>query len=313
MLTYTVRRLGQAIIVLLLVSLVVFGLLHTLPGGLVRAQLGPRATREAVQHLTHLEGLTKPIPVQYGVWLSNLLHGDLGFSYKMNTPVATLLAEYFPRDLLLYGVSLVLTIVLSIPLGVFQGARRNTISDYSLSGASLLVYSMPYFLLGVILIVIFNIEFHLLPSTAQNFGQGFTTDVKVLVLPVAALTIGNIAYFSRFVRSSVIDNLHEEYVRTAKAKGAGTNRVLLRHVLRNSLLPLVSVVGISLPTIVGGALLIEVLFDYPGMGLLFWDAEQNRTYPLLLGIVLLLTVAVVAGNLLADLTYGVLDPRVRYD
>jgi peptide/nickel transport system permease protein len=310
---YIARRLGQAVVVLILVSLVVFGLLHALPGGLVRAQLGPKATKYAVHHLTVLEGLTKPIPVQYAKWFFNVIRGNLGFSYKRDTAVSTLLGEYFPRDLLLAGISLVLTIVLSIPLGLMQGARRNKPLDYGLSLSQLTVYSMPIFLLGVILIEIFVVEFNLLPPTATAFGQSFTTDVRVLILPVAALTIGNLAYFSRFVRASVIDSLLEDYVRTARAKGAGQQRILVRHVLRNSLLPLVSVIGLSLPTVVSGALVIEVLFGYPGMGLLFWDAQQSRTYPLLLGIVLLVTAAVIVGNLLADLTYAVLDPRIRYD
>lgn len=313
MLTFAARRLGQAVIVLVLVSIVVFGLLHALPGGLVRAQLGAKATHTSIRELTVQENLTKPIIVQYALWFGNLLHGNLGFSYKLDTPVSTLIGEYFPRDLLLAGLSLLLTIVLSIPLGVVQGARRNNALDYSVSGGLLTVYSMPTFLLGVILIIIFNIEFHVFPATAQDFGQSFSTDVRVLVLPVLTLTIGNIAFFSRYVRTAVIENLLEDYVRTAKAKGADARRILVRHVLRNSLLPFVSIVGISLPTVVSGALIVEVLFGYPGMGLLFWDAEQTRTYPVLLGIVLLLSAAVVICNLLADVTYGVLDPRIRYD
>ena len=313
MVHYILKRFLQAIIVLVLVSFVVFGLLHVLPGGLVRAQLGPKASPTAVAHLTKLEGLTKPFPVQYGIWLSHALRGTLGFSYKQNTPVSTLIGEYLPRTLLLFGVALVLTIVVAVPLGLFQGARRNRPSDYVVSGGLLTLYSMPVFLVGTILILLLNIQFHLLPSEAQNFGQSFGTDVKVLVLPVLSLTIGSIAYYSRFVRSSVIDSLLEDYVRTARAKGAGGKRILFRHVLRNSLLPLVSVIGISIPTIVSGTLLIEFLFDYPGMGLLYWNSQQQRTYPVMLGIVLLLGALVIVGNLLADLAYGVLDPRVRYD
>lgn len=312
MLHYVAKRLYQALIVLILVSLLVFLLLHALPGGLVRSQLGPKASRTAVEHLTRQEGLTKPLPVQYAVWFGNLLHGNLGFSYTQNTPVSTLIAEDFPRTLLLFGVSLVLTVAIAVPLGLMQGARRNRLEDYTISGGLLTVYSTPVFLLGALLILIFAIEFHVFPSGAENFGQSFGTDVDVLVLPVLTLTIGNIAYYSRFVRSSVIDSLLEEYVQTARAKGAGRTRVLMRHVLRNSLLPLVSVIGISLPTLVSGTLIVEYLFNFPGMAKLFWNASQTRTYPVLLGIVLILGVLVIVGNLLADLAYGVLDPRVRY-
>jgi peptide/nickel transport system permease protein len=311
-LRYVVNRMGQAVVVLILVSIIMFGLLHVLPGGLVRAQLGPKASTFAVHQLTRQEGLTKPIPVQYGIWLSHLVRGNLGFSYQENTPVTTLLAEYFPRTLILGGIALLLTIILAIPLGLLQGARRNQKLDYGISGGLLTVYSMPTFLLGAVLILAFSIWLGILPDTAQNYGQSFGTDVDVLVLPVLTLTIGNIAYFSRYVRSSVIDNLGEDYVRTARAKGVTNARILFRHVLRNSLLPFVSVVGISLPTIISGTLIVEVLFDYPGMGTLFWDSQQHRTYPVLLGIVLLLSAFVVIGNLLADLTYAALDPRIRY-
>jgi peptide/nickel transport system permease protein len=310
---YIVRRLGQAIIVMLLVSMLVFLMLHALPGGLVRSQLGPKASRFAVHQLTIEEGLTKPLPVQYGIWLAHVVQGNLGFSYKQNTPVATLLGEYIPRDVILGGAALLVAILVSIPIGMTQGARRNSVADYSFSGVLLAFYSMPYFLIGVIAIVVLNIWLGVLPSTAATFGQSIGTDVKVLVLPVLALALANIAYFSRYLRSAVIDNLQEDYVRTARAKGAPRVRILLRHVLRNSLLPFISAVGISLPLLVSGALVIEVLFDYPGMGLLFWDAQQHRTYPVLLGIILVVSAAVVIGNLLADLAYAALDPRIRYE
>ena len=313
MIVYLVRRLGQAVVVLLLVSIIVFGLLHALPGGLVRAQLGPKASSYAVHQLTIQEGLTKPLPAQYGVWLSNLLHGNLGFAYKQETPVSTLLAEYFPRTLVLAGGGLLLAVVLAVPIGLLQGGRRNSLLDHGMSGAFLMTYSMPYNLLGVILIVLFGgVVFDLLPAGATAYGQSFGADVRVLALPVLTLALGSVAYFSRYVRSSVIDNLGEDYVRTARAKGVSRSRILVRHVLRNSLLPFVSAVGLSLPTLVSGTLLVEVLFAYPGMALLFWDAQQNRTYPLLLGIMLIVTAFVVIGNLLADLAYAALDPRIRY-
>ncbi len=312
MLKYVVRRMGQAVIVLLLVSLIMFVLLHAMPGGLVRAQLGPRATRAAVRQLTRLEGLTKPLPFQYGIWLWNLLHGNLGFSYRQNSQVATLLIQYFPRTLILGGISLLLTVILAIPLGVLQGSRANQKLDYGITGGLVTLYSLPTFLKGAILILVFSVVLGILPDTAQNYGHSFGTDVTVLILPILTLTLGSIAYFSRYIRSSVVDNLDENYVRTARAKGVGRRRLLVRHVLRNALLPFVSVVGISLPTIISGTLIIEFLFDYPGLGLLYWDAQQTRTFPIMLGIVLLLSVFVVVGNLLADLAYAALDPRIRY-
>jgi peptide/nickel transport system permease protein len=311
-LRYVLHRLRQAVVVLVIVSVIMFVLLHAMPGGLVRAQLGPRATRAAVRQLTKAEGLTKPLPAQYGIWLWNLLHGNLGFSYKQNSPVARLLIEYFPRTLILGGISLVLTVLLAVPLGMLQGARANHKLDYGITTGLVSLYSLPTFLKGAILILVFSIVLGILPDTAQNFGHSFGTDVTVLILPILTLTLGSLAYFSRYIRSSFIDNLDENYVRTAKAKGVGERRLLLRHVLRNALLPFVSVVGISLPTIISGTLIIEFLFDYPGLGLLYWDAQNTRTYPIMLGIVLLLSVFVIVGNLLADLAYAALDPRIRY-
>ncbi len=173
-------------------------------------------------------------------------------------------------------------------------------------------YSMPSFLIGVVLIVVLNMWLGVLPSTASSFGTGLGTDAKVLVLPVLALALGNVSYFSRFMRSSAVDNLLADHVRTAQAKGASPRRVLFRHVLRNSLTSTVTMIGLTLPYVISGSLIIEALFNFPGMGLLFWDAAQQRDYPVLLGVVLVVTVATVVGNLLADLGYAALDPRIRY-
>jgi len=311
-LRYVIHRLGQAVIVLILVSIIMFGLLHAMPGGLVRSQLGSRATKAAVMQLTRLEGLTKPLPVQYGVWLWNALHGYLGFSYRQNTTVGRVLIDYFPRTLILGGGSFLLTVILAVPLGLLQGARANRSLDYGITGGLVTLYSVPTFVKGAVLILLFSIGLGILPGTAQTYGKSFGSDVTELILPILTLTLGSIAYFSRYIRSSVIDNLGEDYVRTARAKGVGRGRLLFRHVLRNALLPFISVVGISLPTIISGTLIIEFLFDYPGLGLVYWNAQQVRTFPIMLGIVLLLSVFVVIGNLFADLAYAALDPRIRY-
>lgn len=312
MIGYIIRRLAQAVVVLFFVSIVVFGLLHALPGGLVRAQLGPRATAYEVHELTIQEGLNKPIIVQYGIWAWHALQGNLGFSYKLDESVGSLLAMYLPRTLLLVGSSMVLAIIIAIPMGLWQAYRRNRPDDHVLSALMLTFYSMPSFLIGVVLIVVLNMWLGVLPSTASAFGTGLGTDVKVLVLPVLALALGNVSYFSRFMRSSAVDNLLADHVRTAQAKGASTARVLFRHVLRNSLTSTVTMIGLTLPYVISGSLIIEALFNFPGMGLLFWDAAQQRDYPVLLGVVLVVTAATVVGNLLADLGYALLDPRIRY-
>ncbi len=309
---YLVRRLLQAVVVMLIVSVIVFILLHALPGGLVRAQLGPKASTFQVHQLEVTEGLLKPLPVQYLIWLVNLLKGNLGFSYHYNQTVASLLTRYVPRTLLLAGISTVLAIGIAIPMGIWQGFRRNRVDDHVLSATMLILYAMPAYLLGIIGIIVLSLDFPLFPSTATNYGAGFGTDVAVLILPIGTLMLGNITYYSRYMRSSVIDNLLEDYVRTARAVGNAPRRVLLNHVLRNSMSSTMTMIGLTLPYVLSGALIIEELFNFPGVGLLFWNATQTRDYPVLLGVVLIVTLAVVVGSLIADLGYALLDPRVRY-
>jgi peptide/nickel transport system permease protein len=309
---YLVHRLLQAVVVLFIVSVVLFGMLHSLPGGLVRAQLGPRAPQFTVQQLTIQEGLNKPLPVQYGVWAWNAMQGKLGFSYKLNEPVGTLLGLYLPRTLLLVGSALFLAIAISIPLGMWQGYRRNRTEDYALSALMLIFYAMPPFLLGVIFILALNIWVNVFPSTATSFGTGLGADLQALALPVFTLCLTSVSAYSRYMRSSTIDNLLSDYVRTALAEGASTGRMLIRHVLRNSLISIVTLFGLTLPFIVSGALIVEQLFNYPGMGLLFWNAAQQRDFPVLLGVTLVVTFVTVIGNLVADVGYALLDPRIRY-
>ncbi len=312
MTNYCLRRLAQAVVVTFIVSVVVFILLHALPGGLVRAQLGPKATTYAVHQITIQEGLNKPLPVQFWVWLWRLLHGNLGWSYKENQAVSTLLAEFVPRTLLLVGSSMLLALAVAVPMGLIQGIRRNHIDDHGVSAVMLIFYTTPSFLLGTVLIVVLSIWLNVAPSTAANYGAGFGTDVRDLVLPVLTLCLGNVSYFSRYMRSATIDCLLGDYVRTARAKGASTRDILLRHVLRNALSSTVTLLGLSLPYVLSGSLIVEALYDFPGVGLLFWNAAQDRDFPVLLGVVLVVTLATIAGSLLADLGYAWLDPRVRY-
>ncbi len=309
---YVLRRLAQSVVVTVLVSIVVFLLLHSLPGGLIRAQLGPRATPLAVHDLAVQEGLTKPLPVQYFLWAWHALQGNLGFSYKQNQTVASLLAEYLPRTMLMVGAAIFLAVALAIPMGLWQGQRRNRWDDHAMTGTMMALYSMPSFFLGVILIVLLNLDLHAFPATALTYGQSFGTDFQDLVLPVLTLCLGNVTYFSRYMRSATIDNLLENYVRTAYAKGASSSRVLFGHVFRNSVTSTVTMLGLTLPYVISGSLVIEALFNFPGVGLLFWDAAQSRDYPILLGVILVVTVATILGNFLADLAYAAIDPRVRY-
>ncbi len=309
---FLIRRTAQAAIVLFGVSLVVFGLLHALPGGPARAVLGPRANPVTIRAFDRQYGLLQPLPVQYLAWMGHLLTGNLGFSYKLNQSVDSLLAENIPRTLLLVGTATILALIIGVPVGLWQAVKRNHVEDYVLTGAAFIFYSMPSFFLGMILIVVFAIAVPLFPSTGPTASTSLLLQVPNLVLPVTTLTLITLALFSRYVRSSVVENLVQDYVRTAASKGLSTRRILAVHVLRNALLPVITLVGLSLPGILSGALVTESLFNYPGMGLLFWNAAQTDDFPVMLGTVIVVAVAVVLGSLLADLLYAMADPRIRY-
>jgi peptide/nickel transport system permease protein len=312
MTAYLIRRALHAVIVLFGVSLIVFVLLHLLPGGPARASLGVRANPASIKLFNAQYGLNQPLPVQYVVWISQVLRGNLGFSYKLNQSVDSLLVENIPRTLVLTGSATIIAIGIAVPIGLLQAVRRNSVVDYVLTGFAFIFYSMPSFFLGLVLIIVFSDDIPILPSTGPVATASLTSQIPNLVLPVATLTLITVALFSRYMRSAALDNLAEDYVRTAKAKGARSFRILFRHVLPNALLPIITLVGLSLPGILGGALIVESLFNYPGMGLLFWNAAQTEDFPVMLGTSLVVGLGVVLGSLLADILYGVADPRVRY-
>jgi peptide/nickel transport system permease protein len=314
MVGYIVRRLIQALFVTLLVTLGIFLLLHILPGGPARAILGPRANAVQIAQFNHDNGLDQPLPLQYWSYVTHLARGDFGFSYKLNQTVSSILAQDIPKTMLLVGLSYAIAIIIAVPLGIYQAVRRNKVDDYALTGASFIFYSMPVFWLGIILIGVFSFTLHVLPSEGP---QGETVgdllnQLSSLVLPVATLALITIASFSRYMRSSTIENMVQDYVRTARAKGASDRRVLFVHVLRNALIPIITLIGLSIGFIFSGALITEALFNYPGMGLRFWNAALTDDYPVILGVIVVAALGTVIGNLLADVMYAVADPRVRY-
>jgi peptide/nickel transport system permease protein len=314
MIGFLSRRLLQSVVVVLLVTVIVFVLLHLLPGGPARAQLGPRATELAINNFNHQMGYDRPIPVQYWRWLSQLITGNLGFSVQFNQSVASLIGERLPKTLLLTLVSTLFALTVAIPLGMVQAVRRNRAADYAITFWAFVFYATPPFFLGVVLIVVFSVYLPILPAEApQSSSLGVILSQPAgLILPVLTLALLTIAQFSRYMRSSAIENLAEDYVRTARAKGADERTVLIRHVLPNSLIPIATLLGLSLPTIFSGALITEAVFNFPGMGQLFWTGAQTQDYPIMLGITVLVGAATVLGSLLADLAYAVLDPRVRF-
>jgi len=314
MIGYLIRRLFQAILVTFFVTVITLLLVHLFPGGPVRAMLGPRASAAQVAYFNKQYGFNRPIYVQYGKWIWQLLHGNLGYSIKLNQTVASELTNRLPKTIILVGLGTVVSLLFGIPLGIYQAVRRYTVGDYVLTGISFLGYATPTFFIALLLVEWFAVDSHVFPPFAP---QGDTVGAvlsqpRALVLPVLAYGFLLYALWSRYMRSSVMDNLVQDYVRTARAKGASERRVLWGHVFRNSLISIVTLLGLSLPTLVAGAIFIEVVFNYPGMGYAFYQAAENVDYATLLGFTLVATAATIIGNLLADVGYAVLDPRVRY-
>ena len=298
---FLVRRVLQAVAVVLLVTLIVFGLL----------QLGPGAARA---QLVGAGAAHRAFLLQYLSWLGQVLHGNLGFSTTPAEPVSTLLANALPRTLVLTGLSTLIALLVAVPVGIVQAVRRSTALDHGIRALTYVCYGMPSFVLGYLLILVFALHLHWFgPEGPQDAGiGGVLADWQDLTLPVLTLSLATIAIFARYMRSAAADSLDEDYVEAARARGAGEGRVLLRHVLRNSLVPVVTLLGLSVPQILGGALIVESLFNFPGMGWQIWQAALNHNLPVVLGFTLVIGVGAAIGSLLADVGYALLDPRVRY-
>jgi peptide/nickel transport system permease protein len=311
--TYLIRRFFQSFVTLFIVSIATFGMMHLMPNGVVRGMLGQKATPEKIAELTHRLGLDQPLYVQYWRWLDRLaLHFDLGFSYQRNQSVNDLMKETLGQSIYIVGLALFFTILISVPVGVLQATRRNTVTDYTITTFSFIGYAVPVFFLGVVLRDIFQVQFHLIGTASQidSFHAAFTQPDQ-MILPVATLVIGGVAGYSRYMRSAMLDEITQDYVRTAIAKGATKRRVLYGHVLRNAMIPMVTLIGLSLPTLVGGALLVEQIFNIQGIGVLTINAALQSDFVIVLGTTMLTALVTVLGSLVADISYAALDPRVR--
>jgi peptide/nickel transport system permease protein len=307
------RRMIQAIIVVLGVVLIVFLLGKLIPGGEAAAALGPRRTPLQVANFNRRNGLDLPIYDQLWRFVWGLFHLNLGYSFKANEGVRQLIAQRLPKTLSLVGVSTLVALIIAVPLGILQVVKRYTAIDYALTSGSFLFYAMPPFFLGFLLILYFCFDLHLFPVSPPINSGGWTifTDPRAFVLPIITLSAITIASFSRYMRSSMMDALTQDYIRTARAKGASNRRVLYGHALRNALIPILTLIGLSLPAIASGALITETVFNYPGMGLLTVTSAGSDDVPTVLGTTLVITIFTVAGSLLADVLYAVADPRIR--
>ena len=315
MLGYIARRIGTAIVIVLGVSIMVFGLLHLVYPSPALDVLGPRAPAVAVASWNAQHGFDDPWFVQYLRYLGHVLHGNFGYSYKFNQPVTALFSERWGRSAYLSGVSLVIAIIAALPLGVYQAARRNTVGDYAATSAAFVLYAMPVFFLGLILIQIFSLDLGWFNFEASQSNSVLTVmgDWYSMTLPIATLALISVAQFSRYMRSQSMDVLAQDYIKVARAKGLPERLVLTRHLLRNASLPLVTLVGLSIPALLAGNLITETLFNFQGLGLLFYTALKSVDYNVLLAYTLLGALLTVIGNLIADVALHVADPRIRLD
>jgi peptide/nickel transport system permease protein len=310
---YLLRRIGTSIIVLIGISIFMYLLLHSVFPSPARIALGLRANQAQIDAFNKEHGFDRPVFEQYLTYINGLLHGNLGYSYAENQTVASLFQERLARSIYLSGISLIFAIAIAIPLGIFQAVRRNSLGDNVATSAAFILYSMPSFFLGLILIQVFALSFPLLGFEASQSTSIWTVigDWHDMLLPILTLTLITVANFSRYMRSSSIDVLAQDYIKVARAKGLPERLVLSRHMVRNASLPMVTLIGLFLPALLAGNLVTETLFNYPGLGLLFFNSLGKEDYPVLLAYTLIGAVFVVLGNFVADIALTVADPRIR--
>ena len=313
MIAYIVRRIGTSIVVLLGVSIFIFALLHAIYPSPAIDVLGSRANSALIAAWNKQNGFDDPWIVQYLRYIGNLCKGNFGYSYKLNQSVASLLSEVWARSAWLSGASLVLSVVIAIPLGIYQAIRRNTIGDYVATTLSFSLYAMPVFLLGLILIEVFALDLHWFSFEGSQATSlpAIIVDLHSMTLPIVTLTLITVASYSRYMRSSAMDVLAQDYIKVSRAKGLPERLVLTRHLVRNASLPMVTLIGLSIPALLSGNLITETLFNYKGLGLLFFTALQNVDYNVLLAYTLIGALLTIIGNLVADIALTVADPRIR--
>jgi peptide/nickel transport system permease protein len=315
MLKYILKRIAIALPVLIGITLIDFGM-SCMAGSPLDALVGPRISEDAVAAKEIAMGLDQPFYVQYWIWLKQLLQGNLGYSMKSHQSVAALIGEHIGPTLLLMGSSFLLGLLIAMPAGVYSATHQYTKRDYAVVTASFLGTAVPSFFLALLLIYVFNIQLNWLPSsgmTTLGTGGGFLDVLRHLIMPMTVLAIGMAGTNIRYIRSAVLEILGKDYLRTAKAKGIGRRKVTVRHALRNALVTVVTIFGMQLPMLLGGAVIVEQVFSWPGLGLMTMSAITARDYPVIMGVCLLSAVVVVLGNLLTDILYAVVDPTIQLD
>lgn len=320
---YIVRRTLQAIPLLLLISIILYVILDKAPGGPLAPYLqNPHITAADIARLKHNFGLDQPLPVRYVRWLALVVRGDLGYSNSNSETVISAIVERLPATFLLTGTSLVLSLIVGISIGIFAAIKPYSTIDYIVTTLAFFGQSMPVFWFALMLQLLFAVGgitafgYHFaLPSAGISSSDDFDLGDRIahLILPVIVLSVLNIAIWSRFTRSSMLEVIRTDYIRTAAAKGLNRGRIILHHGLKNALIPVVTIIALSLPDLFGGAVITETIFAWPGMGRLFFNALGQFDFSLLMGYLVIVSFLVVFFNLLADVAYAYLDPRVKYD
>ncbi|MFZ5879973.1 MAG: ABC transporter permease [Chloroflexota bacterium] len=321
MANYILRRLAQAVFTLFVISIMLFGLISAVPGGIMSAYSeNPDMSPEDLARIKAKYGLDDPVPVRYAKWLGNAVMGDWGNSFVSKRPAMTEIAERLPNTLLLMGVMMVVTLLIAIPLGILSALKQYTWFDHVTTTIAFAGQSLPVFWFGLLLIIVFAVTLKgadgrpLLPGSGMaTLGKPFSLVDRIehLILPVTMLAFVSAAGYMRYMRSSMLDVIHEDYVRTARAKGLRETLVIYKHALRNSLIPLVTLIGLDLPALFGGALFTETMFAWPGIGRLYFNAALKTDYPVVMAVLMIYSALVILSSLLVDVVYASLDPRIR--
>jgi peptide/nickel transport system permease protein len=322
------KRLFISLISLFIISIISFALMNLAPGGPLAVYAeNPKITAAAKERIAKQMGLDKPAPIRYVIWIKAMAHGDFGLSYKTGRPVATEITERLPATLTLMLVSFLISVGIAIPIGIFSATHRNSFGDYLVTCGSFIGLSLPTFWFGMLMILIFALGLEWFPAggyltpwfSAGDFPlliRPFAVlweHFRYMIMPALVLGLANTASWSRYMRSSMLDVINQDYIRTARAKGTPEKIVIYKHALRNALTPIVTVMALDLPGFFGGAVVTETIFAWPGMGHLFITSVFNRDYQVLMGITIITAVLVIIANFTADLLYTVLDPRVKYE
>jgi peptide/nickel transport system permease protein len=322
MIRFVSRRLIQAIPLLVVISILTFGIVEIAPGDAAQMYIDPDkgANPDYIAQVRESLGLNRPVYVRYGAWLIKTLQGDLGFSLRTRRPVTLEIGERLPNTLLLGAVSLLMSLIIAVPIGIISALYRYSFLDYILSTLALVGISVPVFWVALLLLQVFSIRLNWLPAVGmhsvreQYQGWDATVDViRHMILPATVLSLAQTASWSRYQRSALLEVLGQDYIRTARAKGLREMRVIGLHALRNALIPTVTLIGLSVPTIVTGAFITETIFGWPGMGRLGVESINGRDYPIIMAVTMLSSLLIILGNLLADVAYAWVDPRIRYE